>query len=175
MHFGHHLINQSHFSGTRVMRVMATDLDGNDGPAGKLNYSIVSQHEKFAIDSQTGWLTTNAVSHYIINCMLESDSTFCEKSKEVGYNCLWLPLLCDVNIYGPIYLQFIVKCTHEIFCIDLIFKSNGCYFTLYINKPEMLFRPKTRDIKVSESIKITRNEKATYRNARVLAFKNIKP
>ena len=49
------------FAGTRVIQVFATDADGN-GPAGLVKYSIVSKHNKFKIDPNTGWLTTNAVS-----------------------------------------------------------------------------------------------------------------
>jgi hypothetical protein len=45
--------------------VFATDADGN-GPAGLVKYSIVSKHNKFKIDPNTGWLTTNAVSLTIL-------------------------------------------------------------------------------------------------------------
>ena len=47
-------------SGTRVIRVFATDADGS-GPNGEVTYSIVSTHDKFSIDPKTGWLVTNAV------------------------------------------------------------------------------------------------------------------
>lgn len=40
--------------------MVATDADGS-GPNGRVTYSIVSTHDKFTIDPQTGWLSTNAV------------------------------------------------------------------------------------------------------------------
>ena len=52
------------FPGTRVVQVFAEDLDaadGEGGPNGQIVYSIVSQHNKFNIDPETGWLTTAAV------------------------------------------------------------------------------------------------------------------
>jgi hypothetical protein len=48
------------FLGTRVIQVFASDADGI-GPSGQVKYSIVSKHNKFKIDPNTGWLTTNAV------------------------------------------------------------------------------------------------------------------
>ena len=48
-------------AGTRVLRVFASDADGS-GPNAEVTYSIVSTHDKFSIDSKTGWLVTNAVS-----------------------------------------------------------------------------------------------------------------
>ena len=60
------------FPGTRVIRVFATDEDGT-GPNGQIAYSIVSTNNKFVIDPNTGWLTTNAVSfllgHYFASFM----------------------------------------------------------------------------------------------------------
>jgi hypothetical protein len=49
------------FAGTRVIRVFAVDEDGS-GPNGQVTYSIVSTHNKFVIDANTGWLSTSAVS-----------------------------------------------------------------------------------------------------------------
>lgn len=46
--------------GTRVIRVYATDGDGS-GPSGQVTYSVVSTHNKFTIDANTGWLSTNAI------------------------------------------------------------------------------------------------------------------
>lgn len=51
------------FSGTRVFQVQATD-DDKTGPNAQITYSIVSQGNKFNIDPNEGWLTTNAVSFY---------------------------------------------------------------------------------------------------------------
>ena len=48
--------------GTKVIQVFAKDDDGDSVPSGKVTYSIVSTHNKFNIDKETGWLTTNAVS-----------------------------------------------------------------------------------------------------------------
>ena len=50
-------------AGTRVTQVRAVDRDAEDGPGpnGQVTYSIVSQHNKFTIDSNTGDLYTNAV------------------------------------------------------------------------------------------------------------------
>ena len=48
--------------GTKVIQVFAKDDDGVDVPSGKVTYSIVSTHNKFNIDKETGWLTTNAVT-----------------------------------------------------------------------------------------------------------------
>ena len=42
--------------------MFAKDDDGDDVPSGKVTYSIVSTHNKFNIDRETGWLSTNAVS-----------------------------------------------------------------------------------------------------------------
>lgn len=50
------------FAGTHVIQVFARDLDGKDGPNGQVTYSIVSQHNKFTIDPNSGWLSTSAVS-----------------------------------------------------------------------------------------------------------------
>ena len=50
------------YSGTQVLQVYAKDDDGDTVPSGKVTYSIVSTHNKFNIDKETGWLTTNAVS-----------------------------------------------------------------------------------------------------------------
>ena len=36
-------------------------IDGEGGPNGQIVYSIVSQHNKFNIDPETGWLSTSAV------------------------------------------------------------------------------------------------------------------
>ena len=44
-------------AGTRVFRVMAEDKDEGT----EIKYSIVSTDDKFSIDSETGWLSTNAV------------------------------------------------------------------------------------------------------------------
>ena len=52
-------------SGAAVVQVKARDRDANDdpdSPAGQIEYSIVSTHKKFKIDSETGWLSTNTVS-----------------------------------------------------------------------------------------------------------------
>jgi hypothetical protein len=43
-----------------VIQVFASDADGI-GASGQVKYSIVSKHNKFKIDPNTGWLTTNAV------------------------------------------------------------------------------------------------------------------
>ena len=46
------------------MQVFAEDrdaIDGEGGPNGQIEYSIVSQHNKFTIDPETGWLSTSAV------------------------------------------------------------------------------------------------------------------
>ena len=48
------------FSGTKVIRVHAVDND--EGLNGQVTYSIVSTHNKFVIDPNNGWLSTNAVS-----------------------------------------------------------------------------------------------------------------
>ena len=54
------------FAGTEVIQVRAIDRDSeslehpNSG-AGKIVYSIVSTHNHFKIDSETGWLSTNKV------------------------------------------------------------------------------------------------------------------
>ena len=48
--------------GTKVIQVFAKDDDGDSVPSGKVTYSIVSTHNKFNIDKETGWLTTNAVN-----------------------------------------------------------------------------------------------------------------
>jgi hypothetical protein len=52
-------------AGTRVLRVFASDADGS-GPNAEVTYSIVSTHDKFSIDSKTGWLVTNAVSVFCL-------------------------------------------------------------------------------------------------------------
>ena len=44
-----------------MIQVYAVDHDGNEGPNGQVTYSIVSQHNKFQIDPETGWVSTNAV------------------------------------------------------------------------------------------------------------------
>ena len=46
-----------------MTQVRAVDRDAEDGPGpnGQVTYSIVSQHNKFTIDSNTGDLYTNAV------------------------------------------------------------------------------------------------------------------
>ena len=52
------------FSDTRIVQVFAEDrdaIDGEGGPNGQIVYSIVSQHNKFNIDPETGWLSTSAV------------------------------------------------------------------------------------------------------------------
>ena len=52
------------FAGTRFFRVLATDRDGPESPNGQITYSIVSTHNKFVIDPNTGWISTNAVSRW---------------------------------------------------------------------------------------------------------------
>jgi len=50
--------------GAAVVQVKARDRDANDdpdSPAGQIEYSIVSTHKKFKIDSETGWLSTNTM------------------------------------------------------------------------------------------------------------------
>ena len=52
------------FSGTVVIQVKAQDGDSRGdklNPAGQIEYSIVSTHKHFKIDSETGWLSTNKV------------------------------------------------------------------------------------------------------------------
>ena len=46
-------------------------LDGDSrgdslNPAGQIEYSIVSTHNYFKIDSETGWLSTNKVRVYFV-------------------------------------------------------------------------------------------------------------
>lgn len=48
------------FAGTRVFRVYAEDKDESERNK-KITYSIVSTDDKFSIDPETGWLSTNAV------------------------------------------------------------------------------------------------------------------
>ena len=55
-----------YLSGTKVIQVFAKDDDGDNVPSGKVTYSIVSTHNKFNIDKETGWLTTNAVSIILV-------------------------------------------------------------------------------------------------------------
>ena len=47
--------------GTRFSRVFATDRDGPESPNGEITYSIVSTDNKFVIDPNTGWISTNTV------------------------------------------------------------------------------------------------------------------
>ena len=56
--------------GTKVIQVFAKDDDGDNVPSGKVTYSIVSTHNKFNIDKETGWLTTNAVSNFVFKLNL---------------------------------------------------------------------------------------------------------
>ena len=46
-----------------MFQVQATD-DDKTGPNAQITYSIVSQGNKFNIDPNEGWLTTNAVSFF---------------------------------------------------------------------------------------------------------------
>ena len=57
------------FSGTVVIQVKAQDGDSRGdklNPAGQIEYSIVSTHKHFKIDSETGWLPTNKVRRSLI-------------------------------------------------------------------------------------------------------------
>eukprot|EP00096_Caligus_rogercresseyi_P016358 TRINITY_DN898_c0_g1_i1.p1 TRINITY_DN898_c0_g1~~TRINITY_DN898_c0_g1_i1.p1 ORF type:complete len:1540 (+),score=519.42 TRINITY_DN898_c0_g1_i1:230-4849(+) len=47
--------------GTKVIRVQATDKDGDANPSGQVTYSIVSTDKKFKIHSKSGWLVTDAI------------------------------------------------------------------------------------------------------------------
>ena len=50
--------------GLPVIQVKANDRDADldpNSPAGKIEYSIVSTHNKFRIDPKTGWLSTNTI------------------------------------------------------------------------------------------------------------------
>ena len=50
------------------MKARDKDADEDpDSPAGQIEYSIVSTHKKFKIDAETGWLSTNTVSHVVIS------------------------------------------------------------------------------------------------------------
>ena len=65
-----------------MTQVRAVDRDAEDGPGpnGQVTYSIVSQHNKFTIDSNTGDLYTNAVRIAKTN---ETDTEFLSETKLV--------------------------------------------------------------------------------------------
>lgn len=71
-------------SGTRVIKVVATDEDPDTSPNGRVTYSIVSTHDKFTIDPQTGWLSTNAVSLRNIFWALVTQPSESHKAKIKG-------------------------------------------------------------------------------------------
>ena len=55
------------------MQVKARDRDADtdpDSPAGRILFSIVSTHEKFKIDPETGWLSTNTVCNRLRRSMM---------------------------------------------------------------------------------------------------------
>ena len=52
-----------------MIQVRAQDGDSRGdklNPAGQIEYSIVSTHKHFKIDSETGWLSTNKVRVFFV-------------------------------------------------------------------------------------------------------------
>ena len=87
--------------------MFASDADGS-GPNAEVTYSIVSTHDKFSIDSKTGWLVTNAVSFFFKFIYSEKATKFCEIFP------LLLTVCNVVKSKGKISQNFVAILTHRL-------------------------------------------------------------